>query len=226
MTGAMAEPSRARPIRVAVVDDDPLVRVGLTMLLADVPDIEVVAQAGDGTEIGTLVDAHRPDVVLMDVRMPRVDGVTATGNIRRRHRAPHVIVLTTFDADELVLAALHAGASGFLLKDTPPPEIVTAIRRVAAGDAVLSPSVTRALIDQVADRRGAARRAQARRRLASLSDGERAVAAALTRGLSNAEIGAEIHVSVGTVKAYVSRILTKLDLDNRIQIALLVHDTE
>jgi DNA-binding NarL/FixJ family response regulator len=156
--------------------------------------------------------------------MPRVDGLTATERVRGRPGAPQVIVLTTYDADDHVVAALNAGAGGFLLKDTPPPEIVAAIRRVAAGDAVLSPSVTRLLIDQVTDRAAATRRTQARNRVEQLSDRERAVAIALARGQSNAEIGTDLRLSPGTVKAYVSRILTKLDLTSRIQIAILVHE--
>ena len=223
---APTDPAKA-PIRLAVVDDDPLVRVGLTMLLAEASDIEVVAQAADGAEVESMVDAHRLDVVLMDIRMPRLDGLTATQRLRARPNAPQVIMLTTFDADEHILRALRAGASGFLLKDTPPPEIVQAVRRVAAGDAMLSPSVARTLIDHVADTEGtAARRARARARLDQLSERELAVAIALGKGRSNTEVGAELHVSVATVKAYVSRLLTKLELNNRIQVALLVHDAD
>ena len=213
-----------RPIRVAIVDDDALVRMGLTTLLSSSRSIEVVAEAGDGSQAEALVDAHRPDVVLMDIRMASVDGLTATERLRARSDAPQVIVLTTFDADGYVLRALRAGASGFLLKDTPPLEIIQAVQRVAAGEAMLSPSVTRRLIDHVADAAVGNRRDGAVARLAALTEREREVAVALGRGRSNAELGADLFMSVATVKAYVSRILTKLDLNNRVQVALLVHD--
>ena len=215
---------RSRPIRVAIVDDDPLVRVGLTMLLTGLPDLEVVAEAADGAETEALVDAHWPDVVLMDIRMPKVDGLTATERLRARPRPPHVIVLTTFHADDYVLRALRAGASGFLLKDTPPRDIMHAIRTVAAGEAMLSPAVTRQLIEHVADPAAAARREHARTQLSRLTGRERQVASALGQGRSNAEIGAELRMSVPSVKAHVSRLLTKLGLNNRVQVALLVHD--
>jgi DNA-binding NarL/FixJ family response regulator len=137
----------AAVIRVLIVDDDALVRAGLSMMLAGTEDIRVVAEAADGGEVGPAVDAYRPDVVLMDIRMPGVDGLAATETLRARDEAPQVIVLTTFDADDCVLRALRAGAAGFLMKDTPPPEIMRAIRLVAAGEAMLSPTVTRRLID-------------------------------------------------------------------------------
>jgi DNA-binding NarL/FixJ family response regulator len=212
------------PIRVLIVDDDALVRAGLSMMLAGSEDVRVVAEAADGAHVAAAVDAYRPDVVLMDIRMPGVDGLAATEQLCRREEAPQVIVLTTFDADEHVLRALRAGAAGFLLKDTPPPEIVRAIRLVAAGEAMLSPAVTRRLIQHVADDGVASRRAQARERLDRLTDREREVAVAIGQGKSNAEIAAELYMSVATVKAHVSRLLQKLDLDNRVQIALLAHD--
>jgi DNA-binding NarL/FixJ family response regulator len=217
------------PLRVLIVDDDPLVRAGLSMILGGVPDLLVVGEAGDGAEVPAALDRCLPDVVLMDIRMPGVDGLAATEELRRRPGAPEVLVLTTFDADEYVLRALRAGAGGFLLKDTPPAEIVHAIRRVASGEAILSPTVTRRLIDHVttagADRVDA-RRVRARRLIEGLSGREREVAVALGRGLSNAEISAELFMSVATVKAYVSRLLTRLELNNRVQVALLVHDAE
>jgi Response regulator containing a CheY-like receiver domain and an HTH DNA-binding domain len=213
-------------IRVLIVDDDPLVRAGLSMILNGTPDITVVGEAADGTEVPAAVRTHSPDVVLMDIRMPRVDGIAATAALRKAPDAPEVLVLTTFDADEHVLGALRAGASGFLLKDTPPAEIVAAIRRVAAGEATLSPSVTRQLIAHVTattdDPTG--RRAEARRRLDTLTEREREIALALARGCSNAEIAQQTFMSVATVKTYVSRLLTKLDLNNRVQVAILVHD--
>jgi len=213
-----------RPIRLAVVDDDPLVRTGLALLLAAFPDIEIVAEAGDGAGLDRLVDAHWPDVVLMDLRMPKVDGLVATERLRSRPSPPSVIVLTTFNADGEVLRALRAGASGFLLKDAAPRDIVDAIRLVAAGEAMLSPPVIRQLIDHVADGTARTRRGEARERLATLSARERAVAMALGQGRSNARIAADLGMSVPTVKGHVSRLLAKLGLDNRVQVALLVHD--
>jgi DNA-binding NarL/FixJ family response regulator len=214
----------AAVIRVLIVDDDALVRAGLSMMLAGTDDIRVVAEAGDGAEVLSAVDAYRPDVVLMDIRMPGVDGLAATERVRAREEAPEVIVLTTFDADDHVLRALRAGAAGFLLKDTPPPEIMRAIRLVAAGEAMLSPTVTRRLIEHVADDGLSARRARARELLDRLTDREREVAVAIGQGKSNADIAAELYMSVATVKAHVSRLLTKLELGNRVQIALLAHD--
>ncbi|BCJ74882.1 DNA-binding response regulator [Catellatospora sp. IY07-71] len=214
----------ARMIRLLIVDDDPLVRAGLTMMLAGLDDLRVVAEAADGTEVAAAVAAHAPDIVLMDIRMPRMDGLAATEQLRRRPGAPDVVVLTTFDADEHVLRALRAGAAGFLLKDTPPPELVRALRRVAAGEPILSPSVTRRLISQVTDGTGAVRANRARQQLDRLTEREREVAVAVGQGLSNAEIGVRLHMSVATVKAYVSRLLAKLELNNRVQIALLAHD--
>ena len=211
------------PVKVLIVDDDPLLRAGLAMMLGGAADLKVVAEAGDGTEVLALVDRYAPDVVLMDIRMPAMDGLAATEALRARRRAPEVIILTTFDADEHVLRALRAGAAGFVLKDTPPDEIVAAVRRVASGEPVLSPAVTRRLIARVAGP-DTDRRRQARERLALLNDRERQVALAVGQGRSNAEIGAGLYLSVPTVKTHVSSILTKLDLNNRVQIALLVHD--
>ncbi|GAB2815263.1 response regulator transcription factor [Streptomyces chlorus] len=211
-------------IRLLLVDDDPLVRAGLSLMLGGADDIEIVGEAADGGEVEALVDRTRPDVVLMDIRMPSVDGLTATELLRRRADAPQVVVLTTFHADEQVLRALRAGAAGFVLKDTAPAEIVDAVRRVAAGDPALSPTVTRQLMAHAADTTADARRASARARLAALNDREREVAVAVGRGHANAGIAAELYMSVATVKTHVSRILAKLDLNNRVQIALLAHD--
>nr|WP_304412670.1 response regulator transcription factor [Glycomyces sp. NRRL B-16210] len=211
-------------IRVLLVDDDALVRAGLSMMLDGVGDIAVVAEAGDGREAITAADAHRPDVVLMDLQMPHVDGITATRRLRERPRPPEVIVLTTFDTDENVLHALRAGASGFLLKDTPPAQIAEAVARVAAGNPILSPEITRRLMDRTVAQSGAYERARAA--LAGLTPRERDVAVAVADGRSNAEIAAELAMSVTTVKSHVSSILTKLDLGNRTQIALLVHDAD
>jgi DNA-binding NarL/FixJ family response regulator len=214
----------AGPVRVLIVDDDALVRAGLRMILAGAEDIAVVGEAVDGGEVAAAVRAHRPDVVLMDIRMPRVDGLAATESLRGRAGAPEVIVLTTFDADEFVLRALRAGASGFLLKDTPPLEILHAVRRVARGEAMLSPAVTRRLIAHVAAPDPGGARSRATTALGLLSERERQVALLLGQGRSNAEIAAELFMSVATVKAHVSRLLVKLELNNRVQVALLVHD--
>jgi DNA-binding NarL/FixJ family response regulator len=211
--------------RVLLVDDDALVRSGLRMMLAGAAGIEVVGEADDGRGVLPAVDRHRPDVVLMDIRMPHLDGIAATRLLRGQPSPPEVIVLTTFDADELVVRALQAGAAGFLLKDTPPAEIVRAIELVHAGDGMLSPAVTRRLIALVAgDSDAGERRESASARLDSLSAREREVALAVGRGCANADIAAELHMSVATVKAHVSRLLSKLEVDNRVQIALLVQE--
>lgn len=211
-------------IRVLLVDDDPLVRAGLSLMLGGAEDIEIVGEAADGTEVEAAVDRTRPDVVLMDIRMPSVDGLTATERLRGRPDGPQVVVLTTFHADEQVLRALRAGAAGFVLKDTPPAEILAAVRRVAAGDPVLSPTVTRQLMEHAVGSAADTRRTRARERVAALNDREREVAVAVGQGLSNAEIAAALYMSVATVKTHVSRVLAKLDLNNRVQIALLAYD--
>nr|WP_221381355.1 response regulator transcription factor [Actinoplanes polyasparticus] len=213
----------SEPVRVLLVDDDALVRAGLSMILSAAPDVAVVGEAADGAEVPGAVSQHQPDIVLMDIRMPRVDGLAATETLRRRPGAPEVIVLTTFDADEYVLRALRAGASGFLLKDTPPADILRAVRRVAAGEAMLSPTVTRQLIAHVAAPAPPSR-SRAAERLDQLSERERDVALALAQGCSNAEIATKLHMSIATVKAHVSRLLIKLELNNRVQVAILVHD--
>lgn len=213
-------------VRVLIVDDDALVRSGLRLMLSGSDRVEIVAEAEDGSEVLAAVDAHRPDVVLMDLRMPKVDGLAATELLRAQPRAPRVLVLTTFDADELVLRALRAGADGFLLKDTPPPEIIKAIELVAGGDGILSPAVARQLIEHIAgEGTGAdARRADARRRLDTLTERELEVARAIGQGKTNADVATELYMSVATVKAHVTRVLSKLDAENRVQIALLVQD--
>jgi DNA-binding NarL/FixJ family response regulator len=211
-------------IRLLVVDDDPLVRAGLALMLGGADGLKIVGEGTDGSEVAALVDELAPDVVLMDIRMPTMDGLTATEALRRRPDAPEIVVLTTFHADEQVLRALRAGAAGFVLKDTPPADIVAAVRRVAAGDPVLSPAVTRQLMTHVADRAPETRRSEAARRLTTHAEREPEVAVAVGHGQSNAEIAATLYMSVPTVKAHVSRILAKLDLNNRVQIALLAHD--
>jgi DNA-binding NarL/FixJ family response regulator len=215
------------PVRVLLVDDDALVRSGLRMMLSGAERVEVVGEVDDGRGVLAAVDAYHPDVVLMDIRMPQLDGIAATSLLRSQPKPPAVLVLTTFDADELVLGALRAGAAGFLLKDTPPAEIVRAIELVGAGDGMLSPTVTRRLIALVAgDADADTRHQRAREKLAALSAREHEVALAVGRGLANAEIGAELFMSVATVKAHVSRLLVKLGVDNRVQIALLVQEAQ
>jgi DNA-binding NarL/FixJ family response regulator len=211
-------------VRVLIVDDDPLVRAGLAMIIGGSADLTVVGEAADGADVAAAVDTHAPDVVLMDIRMPNLDGLAATELLRARPDPPEVIVLTAFDADEYVLRALRAGASGFLLKHTPPAEILRAVSRVLAGEPILSPTVTRQLIAHLSDTGADARLRHATTALGQLSEREREVAVALGRGRSNAEIAGELFMSVATVKAHISRILTKLNLNNRTQIALLAHD--
>jgi DNA-binding NarL/FixJ family response regulator len=217
-------------VRVALVDDDPLVRAGLTMILGGDPGLEVVGEGSDGSEAVELVRRTSPHVVLMDIRMPRRDGIAATADVLALPDAPRVLVLTTFDADEMVLRALRVGAHGFLLKDTPPARLVEAVHTVASGDPILSPSATSALITALAGHEDAEasparrRRDEARRALDGLTERELEVAVALGRGQSNLEIGASLYLSVATVKAHVGRILTKLGLENRTQVAILVHD--
>ena len=211
-------------VRVLLVDDDPLVRAGLRMILSAADDIEVVGEADDGAAAVEAVRVQFPDVVLMDIRMPGVDGITATQRLRASSEPPQVIVLTTFHADEYVLRALRAGASGFLLKDTAPADIIAAIRLVHAGDAMLSPSVTRTLLGTLTDGAADQRRAASSARLQALTEREREVAVAVGTGASNADIAGQLYMSEATVKAHVSRLLTKLTVTNRVQVAILVHD--
>jgi len=219
--GGMSSPDATR---VLVVDDDPLVRSALSLMLGGQADLEVIGEAGDGREGVDLARSLRPDVILMDIRMPVLNGLDATRELHAGTDPPRIIILTTFDADEHVFGALEAGADGFLLKDTPPAEIVAAIRRVASGDPMLSPSVTRTLIQRVRADGAGHRSAQAEGRLAMLTAREREVALAVARGLSNTEIGGELYLSLPTVKAHVSRLYDKLEVTNRVQIAILVHD--
>lgn len=215
-----------RAIRVLIVDDDALVRAGLTMMLGEFDDLEVAAAIADGTEVITAVSRYRPDVVLMDIRMPGLDGITATEQLRAGREPPEVIILTTFDTDRHIRGAMRAGASGFLLKHTPPQQIADAIRLVAAGDPMLSPEVIRRVMAFAAEQDRDPRRARAHQLLDRLSGSERAVAALVGQGRTNHEIGRELLVSTATVKASMSRVLTKLELNNRVQVALLVRDAE
>ena len=213
-------------IRVLLVDDDALVRAGLRMILSSSEELEVVGEASDGAEAVATAQTHRPDVVLMDIRMPVMDGIAATSALRRLAAPPHVIVLTTFQADEHVISALRAGADGFLLKDTAPTDIINAVLLVAAGEAMLSPSVTRTLLAHLGNDEMTDRRRIAVQRLTSLTDREREVAAAVGSGASNAEIAASLFMSEATVKAHVLRLLTKLEVTNRVHVAILVHDAQ
>ena len=211
-------------IRVLLVDDEELVRFGLRTVLEAAGDFEVVGEAGNGEVAVAAAHELRPDVVLIDIRMPVLDGLSATRRILALPHPPQVAVLTTFHVDEYVYAALAAGAAGFLLKDTPPRQIAAAVRAVADGTATLSPAVTRNLIDSYVDRAATPRRTAARERLAELSDRELEVLRLVGRGDANAVIAKELFVSEATVKTYVSRLLGKLELANRTQAAILAHE--
>jgi DNA-binding NarL/FixJ family response regulator len=210
-------------IRVVLVDDEQLVRSGLRMILESAGDIEVVGEAADGGGAVEEVRRHRPDAVLMDIRMPVMDGLAATRELAALPGPPKVIMLTTFELDEYVHTALEHGAVGFLLKDTPPRDLIQAVRTVADGNAMLAPTVTRRLIAEFAAR-GGTRAVAARRRLEALTGRELEVVVAVAQGLSNAEIGRRLFMSEATVKAHVSSILAKLDMTNRVQAAILAHD--
>ncbi|MFF3084833.1 response regulator [Streptomyces nojiriensis] len=214
----------AEVIRVVIADDEPLIRAGIRMILTSAPDIEVVAEAANGREAVDLARSHAPDVMLLDIQMPVMDGLTALGELRRAVPEVRALILTTFGEKENVLRALGEGGAGFLLKDSAPGELIGAVRAAAAGDAYLSPGATRHVVDQLASGKAAARGEVARRQVAELSDRERGVLALLGEGLSNAEAGRRLHMSEATVKTYVSRILAKLDCENRVQAALLARD--
>jgi DNA-binding NarL/FixJ family response regulator len=206
--------------RIVIVDDDPMVRTGLKLILGGAPDLELAGEAGDGRQAVEVVRTVRPDVVLMDIRMPVQDGLVTTEQLLAEPNPPRVLVLTTFDADDLVLRALRLGASGFLLKDTPPPKMIEAVRAVARGEPALSPSVTYQVIAAATG----ARRPEAREELSRLTERELEVAIEVARGSSNAEIAERLHMSVATVKANISRIFAKLGTDNRVQVAMKVRD--
>jgi DNA-binding NarL/FixJ family response regulator len=209
-------------IRVLIADDQQLVRAGFTMILDAEADVDVVGEASDGREAVSEVRRLRPDVVLMDIRMPELDGIEATRQLAGSEDAPRILILTTFDLDEYVYEALRAGASGFLLKDTPPEQLVEAIRVVAGGDALLSPSVTKRVIEEfVAQKRPAQPKP---RGLDDLTAREREVMTLVARGLSNAEIARELWVSETTVKTHVARMLMKLGLRDRVQAVVLAYE--
>ncbi|GAA0555283.1 response regulator transcription factor [Paractinoplanes ferrugineus] len=210
-----------RPVRVLIVDDDAMVRQGLQMMLSAFDEIEVVGAVADGTEVAAAVDRLRPRVVLMDIRMPGMDGLTATAELRRRADAPEVLVLTTFDTDEHVRRAIQVGACGFLLKHEPPAGLASAICRAASGEPMFTPSVLRQVMGLAA---GAADpgRERAKVALGMLRPSERDVAELVAEGLTNQEIAGKLLVSTATVKAYITQIFIKLDLSNRVQIATMV----
>ncbi|GAA0682907.1 response regulator transcription factor [Kitasatospora atroaurantiaca] len=213
-------------IRVLVADDEPLIRAGIRMILTSADDIDVVAEAADGREALELARAHAVDVVLLDIQMPVMDGLTALTELPRAAPGARALILTTFGERENVLRAVTAGGAGFLLKDTAPTELIQAVRAAASGNAFLSPAATRHIVDSLAAGPASTRGEAARRRLAGLTAREREVLALLGEGLSNADAGARLHMSEATVKTYVSRILAKLGCENRVQAALLARDAE
>ncbi|GGL46641.1 DNA-binding response regulator [Streptomyces anthocyanicus] len=222
--------SEREPVRVVIVDDEQLVRMALRLVIDGEPDLSVVAEAADGDAAISVVDEHRPDVVLMDVRMPGRDGLSATRELLSRPSPPRVLILTTFDSDDLVLGALRTGALGFVLKDTQPPQLLEAVRSVADGNPVLSPVATTRVIaaatgPQSSHARDSSRDA-ARKQLAKLTERELDTARAIADGLGNPEIARRLHISVATVKAHTGSLFAKLAVENRVQIALLVRDAE
>ncbi|MEU0405903.1 response regulator transcription factor [Streptomyces sp. NPDC006197] len=210
------------PIRVLLVDDQPLVRAGLRVLMADTPDLEVVGEAGTGTEAVAMARKLAPDVVVMDVRMPGMDGIEATRIVTAGPGAPRVLVLTTFDDDEYVYGALRSGASGFLVKDMALDDILSAIRVVAAGDALIAPGVTRRLIEEFAARPEPT--PPPSRGLDGVTEREREVLTLVGRGLSNGEIAERLHISAATAKAHVARLFSKLDARDRVQLVILAYE--
>ncbi|MFZ3558306.1 MULTISPECIES: response regulator [unclassified Streptomyces] len=212
-------------IKVMLVDDQVLLRTGFRMVLAAQPDMEVVAEAGDGVEALEVLRSTTVDVVLMDVRMPKLDGVETTRRICEAAEPPKVLILTTFDLDEYAFSGLRAGASGFMLKDVPPGELLTAIRAVHSGDAVVAPSTTRRLLDRFAPMLPSSPDQPQHKRLERLTEREREVMVLVAQGHSNGEIAARLVLSEATVKTHVGRILTKLDLRDRVQVVVLAYET-
>jgi DNA-binding NarL/FixJ family response regulator len=210
-------------IRVLIADDQALLRGSLRVLIDTEPDLVVVGEAGTGTEAVELVESENPDVVLMDIRMPGLDGIEATKRVMANAHAPKILVLTTFDLDEYVYSALRAGASGFLLKDTPPAQLLDAVRVVASGEALLSPSITRRLIAEFVRKPEPARRPV--RTLVGITDREREVLTLIASGFSNSEIENYLHLSKGTVKTHIGRLLAKLDARDRAQLVIVGYET-
>ncbi len=229
MSGPMTEQAEDGPVRIFLVDDQELVRAGFRMVLDAQQDMTVVGEAGDGVAALAAIPQVRPDVVLMDIRMPRMDGVEATRRLSEAGQLPKVLVLTTFDLDEYAFAALRAGAAGFLLKDAGPAELLGAIRAVHEGDAVVAPSTTRRMLDRFAEHlptgSDEADAAQAAQRLAPLTDREREVLTAVARGLSNQEIATELFLAEATVKTHIGRILHKLHLRDRVHMVITAYET-
>ncbi|MFI8227692.1 response regulator [Streptomyces sp. NPDC085900] len=217
----MTAPTAAPPVRVLLVDDQELIRTALSMVMADLEDVEVVGEAADGEEAVGLAGELAPDVVVMDIRMPGMDGIEATRRITGTQGEVRVVVLTTFDDDAYVYGALRAGASGFLVKDMALDDIIGAVRVVAAGDALIAPSVTRRLIHDFAARPEQRGR---RRELTGITDREREVLTLVGSGLSNTEIAAELCISVATAKTYLTRLLAKLDARDRVQLVILAYE--
>lgn len=213
-------------IRVLIADDEPLIRAGIRLILTSAEDIEVVAEAGDGRSAIELAQHHHVDVVLLDIQMPVMDGLAALPELRRTLPEVRPLVLTTFGERENVISTLLQGGAGFLLKDSAPDELISAVRAAAKGDAYLSPAATRHVVDSLGTAGVSNRGAQARRRLAALTPRESDVLNLLGEGLPNADIGTTLHMSEATVKSYVSRILTKLSCGNRVQAALLARDAK
>ncbi|MFI2287244.1 response regulator [Streptomyces niveus] len=216
-----ADEAAGGPVRVVLADDQPLIRSGLRVLIADHPDLDVVGEAGTGAQAVRLVRELRPDVVVMDIRMPGMDGIEATGLITAGPESARVVVLTTFDDDEYVYAALRAGASGFLIKDMSLEGILSAIRVVAAGEALIAPSVTRRLIEEFAARPEPAPPARA---VAGITGREREVLVLVGRGMSNSEIAERLVISVATAKAHVARLFSKLEARDRVQLVIMAYE--
>ncbi|MED7929265.1 response regulator transcription factor [Nonomuraea sp. LP-02] len=210
-------------IRILLADDEAMMRAGVRAILASDPELDVVAEAGDGRQAVDLAISHHPDVALLDIRMPRLDGLAAAAEIRRAAPGTAVVMLTTFGEDDYIAKALDVGAAGFLLKSGDPRELIAGIHAVAEGAAYLAPRVAQRVIAQLSGGR-IARGAQARDRIEALTEREREVLALVGAGLSNAEIAGRLHIVEGTVKAYVSAILTRLDVRNRVQAAIIAHE--
>lgn len=220
--GARPPGGEDRPVRVLLVDDDPLVRSALELMLSSAGGLTVVGSVGDGDQVVTAVQGHHPDVVLMDVRMPRMDGITATQELRRLPRPPRVLVLTTFAEDAAVMRAVESGATGFLLKTAAPAEIIAAVRRVAAGEGVLAQASVREVFDHVAAHPVVIRGREAASRLAGLTARERDIVVRVAQGLSNADVARELFVSEATVKSHLGAVLARLGCSGRVEVAVLV----
>lgn len=226
MDSHTSKPDGGAVIRVVIADDQPLVRTGLSTVLNRSGDITVVAEVCDGNEARQAAHRHRPDVILMDIRMPVLDGIAATRHIAADLPEVRIIVLTTFDSDEHIFDAIAAGAAGFLVKSTTPDELRAAVRTVAAGDGLLSPSVTTRVLSRIATQSGSGKPAISDERLADVTQRERDVLSGVARGLSNQEIAAELYLSPATVRTYVSRLTTKLDARSRAELVVIAYENQ